>query len=289
MAEPLLSNALELDAYGWRLALRPDLGGCVAGLWFKGEAVLRSTEPHALAGPRQSACFPLLPYSNRVADRRFSWCGQSYQLQPNFPDSPHALHGVGWRSAWHVEASANDQAKMTLAHTADGDWPFDLRAEQSLTLRPDGLHITLRVTNTDTRGQPMGLGWHPYFPRRPDSRLRLQVGQRWLNDARHLPCQAVPQGLIDAVVNTLDLDNAFDDWSGQAWIDGARHALQLRSSCGHVVVFTPPGRDFFCIEPVSHVNNAVNAADPLARGLVALAPGAGMSHTFSITLSNPPP
>jgi aldose 1-epimerase len=40
--------AVELSAGALRLALRPDLGGVIAGLWHGGLPVLRSTEPLAL-------------------------------------------------------------------------------------------------------------------------------------------------------------------------------------------------------------------------------------------------
>ena len=36
---------IELTRGALRLALRPDLGGCIAGLWHDGLPVLRSTEP----------------------------------------------------------------------------------------------------------------------------------------------------------------------------------------------------------------------------------------------------
>ena len=39
------------------------------------------------------------------------------------------------------------------------------------------------------------------------------------------------------------------------------------------MVFTPQDKDFFCVEPVSHVNNAIHMADPLAHGLQSVAPG----------------
>ncbi len=50
-------------------------------------------------------------------------------------------------------------------------------------------------------------------------------------------------------------------------------SLQLTSSLPYLVVFTPPARDYFCVEPVSHVSNAIHMADPAAHGLVALAAG----------------
>ena len=39
------------------------------------------------------------------------------------------------------------------------------------------------------------------------------------------------------------------------------------------MVYTPHDKDYFCVEPVSHVNNAIQMADPSLHGLVALKPG----------------
>ncbi|MFZ9656822.1 MAG: aldose 1-epimerase, partial [Limnohabitans sp.] len=60
-------TALELHSGNLRCALRPDLGGCLAGLWLGDEPVLRSTAPQALKSARESGCFPLVPFSNRIA------------------------------------------------------------------------------------------------------------------------------------------------------------------------------------------------------------------------------
>ena len=68
-----MSNVVELNQGALRLALRPDLGGCIAGLWFDTLPVLRSTDPAALAASRPSGCYPLVPYSNRLGYRRFRW------------------------------------------------------------------------------------------------------------------------------------------------------------------------------------------------------------------------
>ena len=43
----------ELHAGALRLALRPDLGGSIAGLWHRDTPVLRCTEPGALEEPRR--------------------------------------------------------------------------------------------------------------------------------------------------------------------------------------------------------------------------------------------
>ena len=85
----------ELHAGALRLALRPDLGGTVAGLWHRETPILRSTEPAALETSRAGAMYPLLPYSNRLGHRRFRWKGHDYTTRANVADSPHSLHGLG--------------------------------------------------------------------------------------------------------------------------------------------------------------------------------------------------
>ena len=48
---------VELRQGALRLALRPDLGGAIAGLWFDGLPVLRSAEPATLTSARDSASY----------------------------------------------------------------------------------------------------------------------------------------------------------------------------------------------------------------------------------------
>ena len=265
---------ITLQAGPLRLGVRPDLGGSLAGLWHQDTAVLRSTEPDLLAGPRQSACFPLLPYSNRLGQRHFAWQGRSYTTVPNFDDSPHSLHGVGWLRAWQVVQRTSAQLSLRYTHTPDGHWPFAFEAEQNITLTPQALQLDLQLCNTDTREQPVGLGWHPYFPQRDGSHLQVDVKNRWERDALLLPTHTTAQQGIDAPVQTLDLDHCFGGWPGVAHIRDAHFALRLSSTLPYLVVFTPPGQPHFCVEPVGHINNAIQHAAPLSQGLVALAPGA---------------
>jgi aldose 1-epimerase len=263
---------LSLQAGGLRLSLRPDLGGAVAGLWLDDLAVLRSDAAAAPGAVRESACFPLVPYSNRLAHQRFQWKGRSYRTEPGFDDEPHSLHGVGWRRAWVVTDSAADRAVLELTHPSDAEWPFAFHAEQVFELTPTSLRISMVATNIDARGAPMGLGWHPYFPKRSRSRIHLEVAERWDNDAMKLPVRKVAQSGIDADVAALDFNNCFEGWRGEARIRDERLSLRLSSSLGRVVVYTPRDKPYFCIEPVSHVSNAIHMAEPVAHGVQALAP-----------------
>jgi aldose 1-epimerase len=133
--------------------------------------------------------------------------------------------------------------------------------------------MTLRLTNTGAQDQPVGLGWHPYFLRRPGSRLKMAVTSRWNHDALQIPTEAVPQAGIDAEVASLAVDHCFGGWTGAARITDDDFTLRLTSSLAYAVIFTPAGKPHFCVEPVSHVNDAIHFPDPLAQGLRLLRPG----------------
>lgn len=267
------TSPLELTAGDLRLSLRPDLGGAIAGLWLAELPVMRPVDPMAVDSVRDCASFPLLPYSNRIGFRRFHWLGQAYTLAPNFPDTPHVLHGIAWQRAWTVSAQGRDEAVLAYRHLPDEHWPFAFSVQQRFVLQPQVLRVEMTVHNDAPHAAPMGLGWHPYFPKRLRSRLHAEIGERWEAEATQLPTRRVAQPGIDADVAHLDFDHCFDGWAGAARIRDEKLSLSLTSSLRRLVVYTPPAEPFFAVEPVSHVNNAINMAEPMQYGLISLEPG----------------
>lgn len=279
------AEVLELRADLLRLALRPDLGGCIAGLWHGDLPILRSTEPTQLQSARKSAAYPLVPYSNRIGFRQFTWQGHAYTTLPNFDDSPHSLHGVGWTGAWHVESSSPREAELRFVHAGDAAWPFSFEARQTFALSPKAATVRMVFTNTAAVAQPVGLGWHPYYVRRERSHLRIEISDRWDSDATELPVRKIAQPDIDSDVADLNYDNCFDGWNGAAVIHDEKFSVQLTSSMHHLVIYTPPDRDYFCVEPVSHVSNAINMDDPAAHGLRTVQPGDSVEVSMALEIT----
>src|SRR5690606_31695334 len=97
--------SLRLRSDNWAAGLRPEIGGCLAALACGGVEVLRTMPPGA-THPLESACFPLVPWCNRIRDARFEWRGREVSLPANFPPEPHSLHGLGWLQPWTVTREA---------------------------------------------------------------------------------------------------------------------------------------------------------------------------------------
>ncbi len=275
-------QSFELHAGALRLALRPDLGGCIAGFWHRETPILRSVEPAALSTSRAAASYPLLPYSNRLGYRKFRWKGHDYTTRANFGDNPHSVHGVGWQRPWEIVSSSAVEVVLRLRHPGDADWPFGFEARQYFTLTPQAMSVQMVFTNLAEIAQPVGLGWHPYFPKRPRSRLHIELSDRWDADATLLPTRKVAQHGIDSDLSHLDFDHCFEGWRGPARIRDERFSLQLASSLPYLVVYTPPERDYFCVEPVSHVSNAIHMAEPAAHGLRSVASGESIDAAMKL-------
>jgi aldose 1-epimerase len=79
-------------------------------------------------------------------------------------------------------------------------------------------------------------------------------------------------------------------WSRRALVEwperGARLIMRAQAPLDFLVIYTPPGRDFFCVEPVSHVTDAVNlaAAGRADTGLLTLGPGESVRTAVTVTL-----
>ena len=293
----LQTDLLRLRDGALELELCPAIGGCITGLRHRGRNLLRPASARFFEqqDAREAASFPLVPFSNRVADGRFAFAGAVYQLDRNSPPEPHAIHGHGWQHAWTVRKASARSAVLEFAHRIAGT-PFDYRATQSFALAEDGLSVTLEIANTGGTPMPAGLGLHPYFLRSEAVTLCARLEHVWRADARKLPQERAPLppewDFGNALrVATLALDNCFGGWRGTAAIRWPERDLGLVITAdpvfGHLVIYIPAGQDFFCVEPVSHVNDGFNLA---ARGVAdtgvqILAPGASLRGAVCLAVA----
>lgn len=282
-----MTTTLVLAVDGFRCEIVPDLGASVSGLWFGDTPVLRSPGAAALNSARQSGSYPLVPFSNRIAQATLKWNGTSHPLVKNNGTEPHAIHGVGWQRVWEVLDASDQFALLSYEHKPDASWPFAFDTSQAFRLTAHELELTLSITNQSTSATPVGLGWHPYFMKRPGSHIAFEAEGRWEMDALKLPTHRTASPGLDIDCAALDVDHCFDGWNGVLHLHDEALHTRISSKLTRLVVFTNPFKDFVAIEPASHVNNAVNlmangvaSADEL--GVHLLQPGESLSCEMTI-------
>lgn len=279
---------LELEDELTRLTLAPELGASIVNWSVRstGQPLLRHTDAHALHTglPGKLGCFPLAPWSNRIAEGGFDCPDGWLALAPNSISDPLPIHGSAWQQAWHVVSQSADEIVLQL----DSTTPFAYRARQRFHLSEGRLSIKLHVTHLAARAAWHGLGLHPYFPRTANTRLQAKAGQVWLCDAGRLPTAlaSLPaewdfqqlKGLPETLV-----DNGFCQWKGHCLIQQPDLGYQLECQAGgsdFYLLYCPPGLDFFCLEPVSHPVNAHHL--PGRPGLRLLEQGQSTELSFTL-------
>ena len=274
-----------------KLGLHPAFGGSIAFWQFDDEHILRPTSPEALANGEilNAACFPLIPFSNRIAGSRFRWLGKEINLPVNHPVTDHSLHGIGFQSAWDIVSAEANRADLRLTHVQDHRWPWSFHCEQSFRLDNTQFHWSISLHNDSQEPMPAGLGFHPYFAGQ-DARLQFHAERFWNSDDDRIPIGAEPNIGSNSFNNPTsvaghDIDHCYERWDGEAlieWPDRGRR-VTLSSSARNLVLFIPPGDDSFCFEPVNHVSNALNIASDKVT-MPALEPGETSQLTVTMTI-----
>lgn len=276
-------STIELATDVWRVIVRPAIGGSISRFGHcDGTPVFLPIADLVHGAVDAGGCFPMLPFVNRVRNRRFVLGGREHVLDANLPGG-RTVHGFGWQATWTVISSNRDSLHLVHEHSGRG-WPSRYRAEQHISIEPDGLRIALQVTNTGDGPMPCGIGLHPYFPLPPEATLRVAAATATGVGGDGFP---VPLASQSAVLQTLAGEGAPP---ADLYLSGVRGPVTLGSSGGRAVVirasqvfdefvtYTPPSRDFVCIEPATHRVGALDGIESGVPGNVAvLLPGGTLS------------
>jgi aldose 1-epimerase len=109
----------------------------------------------------------LIPFPGRVAEGRYSFDGQTFQLERNDKEGPNAIHGFVRTLPWKV--GEVQPSRVTFDVSLDADtygrrgYPFSLAISVTYELGQRGLSCSFAVQNVGRQAAPVGVGFHPYF------------------------------------------------------------------------------------------------------------------------------
>jgi aldose 1-epimerase len=300
-SEGITIHALENPETGDRAEVWAERGFNCFRWTVRGVEVLYA-DPQFLAGgsPTRTGIPILFPFPNRIRAGRFTWQGKEYHLPANDPAKANAIHGFACRRAWRVTGQGADASSAWITGEFQGSrdaadcrhlWPGDYRIAVTYRLLDGRLRIEARVDNPDADVLPFGLGYHPYF--RVDAATMVQVPANGFWELTEcLPSGRILPGPADRDLNQprrfadLQLDDVLTQLPHDP-LPGAgplclRGKIQRRDgtlsmlaapSFRETVVFTPPHRQAFCIEPYTCVTDAINLqSQGVDAGLLTLRP-----------------
>jgi aldose 1-epimerase len=290
-----------------RLTVDPALGGSflnfgahVNGEWLD---IMRTT-PETFKTSSDTASFLMAPYPNRIRDGVFVFQGRRYELK--FPEK-HSIHGDVRNRPWRIEGASARETTLSFRSKdfTDVNYPFAFSATQTFRIVDGNLLVQCVIKNEDTVAMPAGCGYHPYFMRAlggRDENVKLRfsvegaypyVGETPLPEGMAAPLTA-PQNFSTQRSLDVSLDTCFAGWNGAAemvWPESkVRVAMHASSNMSHLVLFSPPGKPFFALEPQSQMTDGCNflARGEKNTGVAVIAPGEELAVWFSLTVETLP-
>lgn len=109
----------------------------------------------------------LFPFPGRIAEGRYSFDGQTLQLERNDKEGPNAIHGFVRMLPWKTHRADSNCASFDVYLDAEAygrrGYPFSLGIHVTYTLDTQGLSCSFAVENVGGRTAPVAVGFHPYF------------------------------------------------------------------------------------------------------------------------------
>jgi galactose mutarotase-like enzyme len=154
------------------------------------------------------------------------------------------------------------------------------------------LSITTVMNADQGSAVPVSFGFHPYFRLpglpRTEWRIELPVRERLVVDDKMIPTGArEPAGDLDGRLG----DRSFDD--GYAGVDherpftleggGRRLEVRFDERFPFAQVYSPPGAEFICFEPMTAPTNALRSGEHLP----IVEPGETYAATWRVSVTTP--
>ncbi|MDP9133077.1 MAG: hypothetical protein M3M98_08085 [Nitrospirota bacterium] len=109
----------------------------------------------------------LIPFPGRIAEGRYSFDGQTFQLERNDKEGPNAIHGFVRTLPWKTHDIGPDRVTFDVHLDAESydskGYPFSLAVRVTYSVDVQGLSCVFFVQNRGHRAAPVGIGFHPYF------------------------------------------------------------------------------------------------------------------------------
>jgi aldose 1-epimerase len=211
----------------------------------------------------------LYPTPNLVQNSQFVFDGRAFKFIPN--EGLHFLHGLVHSLSWQAAVPWSDSTGAGLVASLDWNqaqpdfplFPIVHRLSLSFHLHSTGVKFEFTVENRDDKRLPFGFALHPWF------RVLGSRAKTWLQVPAQKHMEAIdlfPTGNLTGLessaldlrhpvsLESLDLDDVYWGMSAHqpagytARDEKIKLSLTGSAEFTHMVVYTPKGSPFFCME-----------------------------------------
>jgi aldose 1-epimerase len=262
--------------------IAPSRGSNLCRFSVGGQAII-DFEPQLLNVSGDTGTLVLYPTPNRVRDGTFRYQGRDY---PQIKRANKIMeHGMVRDEGWNFGKAQLKEDSISLLTWINFDrssplfeaFPFAHRLELEFCLMRDGIRISYTIQNMDDQDIPFGFGLHPYFMKvsgengtfvRLPARYVMESTPDLLPTGKLLKVDQTPFDLKREVkIGALDLDHVFTGVPDGEFASIHFSSLTLRvileatNDFSHIVLYSPAGQGYFCLENQTCSTDAHNLYD----------------------------
>lgn len=264
------------ESFAW---IAPDYGMNLCLLNLTGDSVINFNLEdliHDFSGT------PLLyPTPNRVYQGRFRYQGKSYVQKKG--DFLVTTHGLLYNEPFSVDEVKETEEGVALKGHVDfmagkpyfEAFPFPHRLSVCFTLALNSIRFDYQIENHGTEKIPYGIALHPYFSKLDGEDDTLIIAP-YQDTYSNIEEDLIPTGELEKTagkstdltryrpVGGCDLDHVYTNLPEGAETAilyrerGRRIVLEASEEFTHMVIYTPPGMPFFCMENQTCATDAHN-------------------------------
>ena len=289
MQEIILSNNL------LQIGILPEVGASLSFMKYKDNDILRSMDTSEdNLDSNNASMFLMLPFCGRIRGGSFVYWCITRKMKKNQNGISDPIHGDAWKSEWTVSNKTSNSVTLKMSHDKKEGFPFSYDAEVTYTLNDSDLSISLSITNTAILPMPCGMGIHPFFTKTKDMELKFTSDMVWAHESdpifdRPYPTPDAWQFETGKALKSTVFDTCFGGFNGTAKITyptkGYKVLIKADEQFGHMVLYSPKGKGFVCLEPCTNASNAFNLAANGMIGTGIKSIGQNQSVVGNITLS----
>ena len=239
----------------------------------------------------------LYPWANRLAGFGYDALGRRVELDPRSPlleldQNGLPIHGLlrKWGD-WEIRGDEEVGLDWATHEVLLPGFPFPHELRFRVQVEGARLDVTTTVDGNRSSDVPVSFGFHPYFTLpgapRQEWQIEIPVRERLLLDDRMIPTgEREPATALDGPLGDRSFDDGYVgvDHARPFAVEGGGRRIEVRfdERFPYAQVYSPPGAEFICFEPMTAPTNALRTG----ADLPVVDPGGTFSATWSILITD---
>lgn len=201
----------------------------------------------------------LAPWPNRIADGKYQFGENVFQLEINETDRNNALHGFAYKTDFEIKSQTPSEIVLEAKLTESNGYPFEIHLQLKYKLSESGFRCDVLATNNSIQAAPFGIAFHPYYPVDDQTKISIPAKSQILTNNQMIPISDQPNPKKEFFFDDVDFDDCFTELER----DNSIAQIQIQSEDKRITLWQDEAFDYVMV----YTTNDFEAIDGKAKAI----------------------